>query len=599
MKKNRKVLMMGVWMALFIAVFAYCQLFLSFNYPFVEQFTFFRFSGEYALSTLNEPGGVAAYIASFLSQFYLYPVVGPFITAVLVVLCTALLELSLKKLSPRYYIPFLSALPALACIWLETDFNYYLSGTVSLVLAMACFWLYVSAKAMGTVCRRTVILMLCSWPLYYALGPNALLLVGICVIAELKKSDKCSWLSLLALPVAVVCPLSLYHLGIGQDLQFQLLPTGYYIVLLPASILCYFPWIASLLNVSVAKIGFSSSASSDSEKYSKWNRFCQSAWMVVFQFIAIVVVMHWGVQQYNSSKNYEVKVFDYYSRKGQWKELLSDEHLRAHQNFMHTCYQNLALSSLNLMGDKMFAFPQIGYPGMFVKWNKTVNVSTLLADVYWQVGSVALAQEMAFEGMIASRDGVNPRLLMRLVQTNLVSGNYPVAEKYINLLADSYNYAEQAEKFRTMLYQDERVLADAELGPRKKAMKADGLTTTEAVVKDLELIMENNPDFAPAMHYYGCLCLFLKDMTAFTNFIEKYHQSPALAKMPVHFQEAVVSVYESTPHRWDELGVTPAVIQRYEAYRQAFIRHRGSPMLARTMAADFQDTFWYHFMFRK
>ena len=46
----------------------------------------------------------------------------------------------------------------------------------------------------------------------------------------------------------------------------------------------------------------------------------------------------------------------------------------------------------------------------------------LLSDIYYQMGNVALAQEMAFEGMIASERAVNPRLLLRLIQTNLIYG---------------------------------------------------------------------------------------------------------------------------------------------------------------------------------
>lgn len=40
--------------------------------------------------------------------------------------------------------------------------------------------------------------------------------------------------------------------------------------------------------------------------------------------------------------------------------------------------------------------------GAVISWNKTVNASMLLSDVYYQMGNLALSQEMAFEGMIAS-----------------------------------------------------------------------------------------------------------------------------------------------------------------------------------------------------
>lgn len=599
MEKKSRILMMGVWIALFIAVFTYCYLFLSFNYPFVEQLTFFRFSEEYALSTICEPGGVASYIASFFSQFYLYPAIGPLVSAVLSLLLTVLLDLSLKRISPRYYIPFLSSLPALACIWIETDFNYYLSGTISLVLTFLAFWMYLKCKDYLKLPSRLALLTITSWPLYYALGPNSLLMVGLGIISELKQSDKCTFLSLVALPVAVACPLLLYHMGIGKDLSFQLLPKGYYVSLLSVGALCYYPWIATVVNVLLAKYLSRFPLTSEEKKLPRFDRFIRSTWVVVLQFVAIVFMMHWGVKQYQSDRNYEVKAFDYYVRTNQWMKILTNKNLRAEKNFMHTCYQNLALSSLDLLGDKMFACPQTGFKGMFIKWNKTVNSSVLLSDLFWQVGDIALAQEMAFEGMVASRDGVNPRLLMRLVQTNLVGANYPVAEKYINLLADTYSYAMKAEKYRKMLYNDKAVLADPELGPRKKATKGAGLTNAENIVENLRSIVENNPEFIPAMHYLVGLCLIEKDIPTFARLIEKYHASPALTKMPAHFQEAIIMVYENDPGRWEELGVTQRVKQRYEEYRKTFIAYRGTQMLQRKMAVRFHDTLWYHFMFNR
>ena len=597
-KQKNKILLPIVWLSLFIAIFAYCQYFLSYNYPFVEQFSFFRFSKEYALSTMNEPGGLANYVASFLTQFYYYPVIGPLISATLAVLITAFLDLTLKKISSRYYFSLLSSLPALSCIWLETDFNYYLSGTVSLALAVMAFWVYAKSAHLISYYIRLVALTILSWPLYYMLGPNALLLVGLCVIFDLTKSDKRSLLGFFALLVAVLCPFTLFSMELGKELSIQLLPKGYYVEVLSAPHLSYYPWIAMLLNVILAKTVAAFSLSVGKETL--WfNRVTNSIWAVGIQFMGILGIMHWGVIQYNSATNYEVKILDYYSRRGQWSQLLQDEHLRASKNFMHTCYQNLALSSLNLLGDKMFACPQTGFPGLFIKWNKTVNSSTLLSDVYWQLGDVALAQEMAFEGMVASREGANPRLLMRLVQTNLIEENYPVAEKYINLLADTYSYSSQAEKYRKLLYHDEAVLADPELGPRKKGMKGVGLTNTDQIMDDLLIIMRNNPDFVPPFHYFAAACLMVKDIPLFKRFIEEFHAAPALAKMPVHLQEAIILTMETDSDRWNEFGVSAKVQERYQEFRNTFLSYRHSPMLKRKMAIGFRDTYWYYYMFKK
>lgn len=590
----------AAWLAIFIAVYAYCRSFLSFNYPFVEQFSFFRFSKEYAFSTLGQPGGLATYIADFLTQFYYYPEIGPLISAVLAVLLTVLMDLNLKKLSPRYYFPFLSAIPALACLWIETDFNYYLSGTVSLILGLVTFGIYQKSMRYLSFYTRIFLLILLSWPLDFLLGPNALLTIALCVIVELKKSQPRSLVSFLAVPVAVACPIVLYYAEIGKDLRFQLLPDGYYVEILSTPLHCYYPWIAVGLNVVLAKILTVFPLSSDLGKKSLLGRLTNNVLVVGLQLVGVVTLMHWGVHQYHSATNYEAKVFDYYCRTGEWTKLLQDKHLRASKNFMHTCYQNLALSSLNLMGDKLFAYPQLGFPGIILKWNKTVNSSILLSDIYWQAGDVAIAQEMAFEGMIASRNGITPRLLMRLVQTNLVTGNYAVAEKYITLLSDTYTYSAEAEKYRKMLYNDQAVFNDAELGARKRAMNnAPGLTHAENIVEDLKYIMENNPTYIPAFHYYGCICLLIKDIPSFIQFIDKFKDASALTHMPIHFQEALILAFEQESERWADLGVTPQVKARYEQYRTIFLKHRGSPVLEHKMASLFGDTYWYYFMFKK
>lgn len=591
---------MAVWFSLFVAIYSYCRYFLSYNYFFVEQFSFFRFSREYAENTLSQPGGLSKYLADFLTQFYFYPEIGPLITATIGVLLTILLDLSWQKISHhRYYIPILSALPALTLIWIETDFNYYLSGTVSLLLAVGAFYMYMRLAQSLSFYIRFVLLVALSWPVNFLLGPNSLLMVALCAVYELNRKEKRSLLSLLALPLTCIFPVVLYHAEVGGELYSQLLPEGYYVDRLPAPLFCYLPWATVLLNIVLAKL-CSRNALADKATESFMSRCLHSIFVIALQFIAIIGFMHWGVNHYNLSKNYEAKAFDYYSRVGNWEALLKSEHLRASENFMHTCYQNLALSSLNMMGDKLFSFPQLGLSGLAIKWNKTVNSSVLLSDVYWQACDIALAQEMAFEGMIASRDGVNPRLLMRLVQTNLVSGNYPVAQKYINLLEDTYSYAAQANKYKVMLFNDEAVLADAELGPRRIGMHGTtGLTNTQSFADNLQQIMQHNPNMLPAFHYFGSMCLLVKDMVTFKEFVNRYHETPSLSDMPVHFQEAVVLIYENEKERWDELGVSSSVKERYDQYRKLFLENRGTPLLHQKMARTFGNTYWFYYMFKK
>lgn len=92
------------------------------------------------------------------------------------------------------------------------------------------------------------------------------------------------------------------------------------------------------------------------------------------------------------------------------------------------CHLNMALANKGELSDKMFNFDQRGPQGLLVQWNKSENISCMLSDIYFTMGATASSQEMAFEGYVSAMEDGNPRMLKRLVQTNLIYGTYPVAE---------------------------------------------------------------------------------------------------------------------------------------------------------------------------
>lgn len=124
---------------------------------------------------------------------------------------------------------------------------------------------------------------------------------------------------------------------------------------------------------------------------------------------------------------------DYYARSGQWDEIIRHCHGPI-KNYLYLTYLNRALAEKGELADRMFAFDQHGPQGLLASWNKTFTVSTLLSDAYFTLGEIALSQEMAFEGYVTVIGAGNPRNLQRLVQTNLIYGTYPIAEKYIRIL---------------------------------------------------------------------------------------------------------------------------------------------------------------------
>ena len=124
---------------------------------------------------------------------------------------------------------------------------------------------------------------------------------------------------------------------------------------------------------------------------------------------------------------------DYYSRTGQWDKIQNN----CKGKLTNYLYMNILARSLSEQGrlvDDLLKYQIRNELGLAVEYNKTEDIAVLLSDIYFTAGNIALSQRLAFEGCACARGNFNVRLLQRLVQTNIIYGEYKVAEKYIGLL---------------------------------------------------------------------------------------------------------------------------------------------------------------------
>ena len=82
---------------------------------------------------------------------------------------------------------------------------------------------------------------------------------------------------------------------------------------------------------------------------------------------------------------------------------------------------------------------------------KNIPSAFLMSEVCMPLGMTNMSQRAAFEAMEAIPNyNKSARALQQLVQTNLISGNYKVALKYISLLEQTFFYRSWARKMKTM-----------------------------------------------------------------------------------------------------------------------------------------------------
>lgn len=112
-----------------------------------------------------------------------------------------------------------------------------------------------------------------------------------------------------------------------------------------------------------------------------------------------------------------------------------------------------------------------------------------LMSLYYYLGYVNGAQREAFEYNEPSEGMMVPEAVKILALTNIIQGNYALAEKYLGHLSHTLFYRDWAEQRRHFLYNDKAVEADPELGPRRKALNIESVpqayTTIPHIIRQI------------------------------------------------------------------------------------------------------------------
>lgn len=589
MKAQKNSLYIFGAIILFVVIVWYNIRYFAYNYPYIEQLDMFLYDSDYASDRIFQVGGLMSYISAFFTQFYISPYCGAVISAVIFVVIAIGIYGIWRKVAPQLFMPLLVLLPGITLLWAQADFNYHWWGTFSVMFSLLIINIYIRITSFRL---RFVLMALLSWLGYYITGPAIFIAVFSVVIYDIitgKQPQR--WLSIINIPLSMALPYILYKSGDYANLSQVYSFDMYYHSHLSSKPLHYYVAIAVFINVVLASL-------LKTFNYKKSTKL--SVISISLQVLLSGYILHSGTVKYNPAQNYYAKQLDYYTRTGKWHEILSFSELRAGQNYMHTCYQNLALSELDLLGDDLLKYRQAGIRGLVIPWNQSVSSSMLLSDVFYKMGNIALSQEMAFEGLVGTESSMNPRMLMRLAQTNLILGHYEVAGKYLSILDKTIYYKDKAQYYRKFIENPELIEEDKELGELRKCTEGTtGLVNSGTFIEGLYKLISTYAGYTSSLEYYGALCLLSKNIQAFNELADKYL---SLSKpMPLYFQEAYIMIHErDTEEQWKNYGISKDVISRFKSYCSDVIslRKKGGN-IAFTLKNKYADTYWFYFMFAK
>ena len=197
-------------------------------------------------------------------------------------------------------------------------------------------------------------------------------------------------------------------------------------------------------------------------------------------------------------------------------------------------------------------------------------------------------------GVLSSQRCVQPRLMKRLVETYLVTGEYRAAEKYIKILESTPHYRDWAKAQRPLL--DSVVCASTDWIKAKRAVLPvtdNPLDLTLTFPNALAFLIDDHADNRPAFEYGMGYLLVYKDLMTFMHYMELMKERGE--SFPVLYQEAICLFFaavQKDPEAFKSYPISSEVQNRFLQFMKVA---RGMPPAA--LKAQFGDTYYYYAQF--
>ncbi|MBP1539787.1 MAG: hypothetical protein ILA29_05485 [Prevotella sp.] len=570
--------------------------FLTYHLDVTQRFLFFQreqqqmflFDGDFIADRYFSLGGLSLFVAQFMVQFFSLQLAGPLLTAITGVLMSLILWKALRRFSKSLILLALCFMPLLYQVESLFDFNYGYDGFIAMTLMVGCFWLYtaMAERLSGRWHWRIALSVVLSLAVYISMGPVGLLFAVMVLLYDIFTKAEKWYFQVLPLALVLLAGFWLVSNGRLESERFALLPDFHYEPILKPVFRHYISWIA-LVAVLLAAFVIS--------RLPKLNATID----VAIAAVLFVVVAWLFIRSANITRKkdliFPVIEIQHYVATGQWDEILNSKYLRLN-SYLIANYCNLALSHQGRLLDNLFAFPQQGVNTLMVQGEYAeMSIETFVASphIFYQMGNIAVARNKAFDASVAFQYG-NPTIAQMLAKTNIVYGDYPIAERYLNMLKKTWGYADWARRYEKFLYNDAAVEADPELGLKRKDLPRESPDImSRGVYVDLLNILDGGTPDRAVFEYAVAFLLLSRDAEDTRKFVEKYYATPVMATVPVLLQEALV---EQNPADYClSYGVSQETIDRYKDFQQMFLDVQSGDAAAEAMFEQkFQNTYWYY-----
>ena len=510
---------------------------------FQEQYQMFLFDTNYFLERIVLPGGLADYISEFLVQFYYMPVLGGTIIALLLMSIQAISwglmkQYGMKAVFPGYLLSFV---PSIVLWCAMGDQNLLLSFVVALSGALLMGWIH---NRFHNRLVKVVFELVSTALFYWFLGPVVFLYAALMIGDTLMKGKQNGHiLSSLGYSACLLILTVAWILLTTQSLQYPLyrIFSGLNYYRYPGTV-SPLPLGVMIWTVVVVFFGMVP----DGHAWIK--KLQQSKVVMVLAYVLVIVASWFGIKASFDAMTYDLIDYDFLVRTEQWDKIIEKAEKKPATTPLSVSCVNLALSQKGMLADRLFEFYQNGGEGLFPTFTRDMISPVSTAEILFRLGMVNDAERYMFEAQEAIPNyRKSARLTRRIIECEIINGNYQVAAKLLRRLQKTLFYSNWANQTMALLGNEKAINQHPIYGKLRKyrEKKQDFLFSDREMDQMLGLLFLNDNHNRMAYEYLMCYELLQRDLEKFVQYYP-LGRFVGYDHIPRSFQEILIGNWMKT-----------------------------------------------------
>jgi hypothetical protein len=604
MKENTNTLIRWLFLAaLSLCVFLHLKFTLQPELNYHVQQTSFMLNHDFFSAFPVYAGGISKYAANFLMQFFYYKWAGPFIilTAGLLLLLAG--SGIARTLGEPDQPGFLMIIPFIFSIALVSNYYFPFVVVVRNLLVFLAVWLF------GFLVKKGINAYIAFLPLafvvYYLAGNGPVLVFSLTAIVLLPlykfNRSTCLLFSLFALLLLFLVNFVSVRFMPGSSSAvasfFSFLPdmdlfTDAFMNYKPGILFYLFCYSLPLL-VLVPGLKNKIAGGLIKRKPALFTRLDHSK-VILFALLTACLAFFLIRSTYNRHQK-NIILADFYCYNAKWKDAINVALSDPEYNVFMNYHYNRAIDNFGKFPDMFFNYPQYRvfslFPDRIGKGNP--GLSLIISDYYFDLGYISISQQWAYGAMALMP--YNPRVLKRLVLTNLIYGNYNAARGLLNVLSDNPVSGDFVDLYMPYVTDTNRVAGDPLIMEKRISMPPDAVISDD-ITERLEALLANNILNKRAYEHLQMCYLLVQNLDYFVNNLPA--ATAFYSQMPLIFEQALLTqAFVSENKNLPEFKISKASRETFADFITTLKPYNDNKDLARQKLSRFTNTFMYYAFF--